>query len=517
MKTIPAIAVVGGGASAVCLLDALASDDRLPTGEVVVFEPSGHLWRGRPYQPDLEVIRVNAVPEDMSVRAGDPAHLADWLATRASAGSRPNAYLDPLGGARFVPRAVFGDYLEQSARSALSALVRKGWQVRIVRDAVTRATPTAHRLALETTAGARFEVDHAVLSFGAGQPADVFGLTGAAGFVAEPYPTARALTAVPDDADVAVIGSGLTAIDVVLALNARGHRGRIRMVSRRGALPGVRQRPIHHRLRHFTPAHFRRIAASGGAVSLRDVVSLMETELRTVGEDLAVVRAEIDAIAHEDPVDRLRRNLAEVDSPSIAIRVLQQAVPDAGPDVWPLLDESARQWLLARHDRSLMSLCCPMPPASAATLLSLLDAGRVELVRGVTAVRPGEHGGFTVVAGGVESSADVVVNAVNARLNHRAGSSQPLVESLVEAKLAERHPRGGVHVLRSTSELVADGVADARLHALGDPARGTLFFTFGVQSLVDRAVDIVESIRLRWATSTPTPADRFDDDSLQLI
>src|SRR5690349_11071323 len=82
MSSLPRIAVIGGGASAVCLLDALVQERDLRPGVITVFEPSRHLWRGRPYQPDLEVVRVNATPDDMSVRAGDNQHLAEWLTTR---------------------------------------------------------------------------------------------------------------------------------------------------------------------------------------------------------------------------------------------------------------------------------------------------------------------------------------------------------------------------------------------------------------------------------------------------
>ncbi|MBY8850728.1 FAD-dependent oxidoreductase, partial [Saccharothrix sp. MB29] len=137
---------------------------------------------------------------------------------------------------------------------------------------------------LVTSAGVEVTVDHAVLCFGAGKPVDVFGLTGTEGFVAEPYPTSSALANLDEDADVVVIGTGLTGVDVALALDRLGHRGRVRLLSRRGVLPGVRQRPIHHKLRHFTPQHFRRVAAAGGSLTLPQVVALMETELRSVGE-----------------------------------------------------------------------------------------------------------------------------------------------------------------------------------------------------------------------------------------
>ncbi|WP_242419832.1 FAD/NAD(P)-binding protein, partial [Frankia sp. CpI1-P] len=70
MSATPRIGVIGGGASAVCLLDALAQQQDLPAGALTVFDGGRHLWRGRPYQPDLDAMRVNAIPQDMSVRAG---------------------------------------------------------------------------------------------------------------------------------------------------------------------------------------------------------------------------------------------------------------------------------------------------------------------------------------------------------------------------------------------------------------------------------------------------------------
>ncbi len=486
--------MVGGGASAVCLLNALEQERDLPGGEITVFEASDNLWRGRPYRPDLDVVRVNSVPGDMSVRAGEGDHLNEWLTARELFLGTKTTFTDALSGAQFVPRAVYGDYLEQSARAALRALVGRGWRVELVRQRVQSATAVSEGLLLAAQTE-RYEVDYAVLSVGAGKPADIYSLAGSDDFIMEPYPTARSLDNIDPHADVAVIGSGLTAVDVVLGLISMGHCGRIRLCSRRGALPSVRQRPIEHTLQYFTTTRFRAMAAKGERVDLASLVAVMHAELAAVGEDMTTIRAEMEAIRHEDPVVRLRRNLGEVNAPSIALRILQQAVPEAGPDVWPLLTEHEKDRLLAEHDRTLMSLCCPMPPSSAATLLSLIDSGRLELVRNLQNIEPTDGGGFTITTSDGDQRAMVVVNAINARLRMTSEIAAPLIGSLVANGLAQPHRRGGLHVARATSRLTVDSLPDARLYALGDQAVGSLFFTFGVQSLVDRAVDIVESIR----------------------
>src|SRR5262249_31014666 len=155
---------------AVSLLDALAQESDLSGGTIVVFVASSHLWRGRPYRPDLDVVRVNAVPDDMSLRAGGTQHPCRWLTQRERFLGTKAAFTDPISGAQFIPRAVFGDYLEQSARAALLTLLRRGWQVDLVRERVESAAPTPDGLLLRTAGGADYEVDHAVLSVGVGSP-----------------------------------------------------------------------------------------------------------------------------------------------------------------------------------------------------------------------------------------------------------------------------------------------------------------------------------------------------------
>jgi uncharacterized NAD(P)/FAD-binding protein YdhS len=498
------IGVIGGGASAVCLLDALAQQENLRGGQLTVFEPTPRLWRGRAYQPDVDAVRVNAPPADMSVRAGATDHFREWLCAK---GFRPDAsspYWDSRAGTVFVPRAVYGDYLEESAMAACSRLMERGWHVELVRDRVEHALSTHNGLVLMATNGYRVHVDHAILCVGANRPADVYTLSGSDRFIREPYPLERTVNAIPADATVGVLGSGLTGIDVVRTLTSRGHRGQISLLSRHGVLPSVRQRVTHHWLRHFTPERFRAAASRGEHTTLAMVTEVMAKELVAAGESPDTIRAEITAVRREAPVARLRRQLASVSSSAMGLRILQQAVPEAGPDVWPLLSGVEQENLLEQHERVVMSLCCPMSPGSAATLLDLIRGGQLEIAPGLRGVDVRPDGRFTVDAPGKQRTVDYIVNAVNSRLRGLPVQANSLLASLVRAGLAEPHPRGGLRVERSTSRLLADGRPMRGLYALGDLAGGSLFFTFGIQSLVDRAADIVDTI------DAGDPADRLD-------
>uniref|UniRef100_A0AAU2VDG1 FAD/NAD(P)-binding protein n=1 Tax=Streptomyces sp. NBC_00003 TaxID=2903608 RepID=A0AAU2VDG1_9ACTN len=497
------IAVVGGGAAAVCLLDALAHTDH-PGGTLTVFEPSPHLWRGRPYQVDADTLTINMVPADMSVRAGDPGHFAYWLAGRDKATGRPTP-ADPHSGATFAPRTVYGEYLEQTAYAAMGILRRKGWRVDLIGAPITSASRYAQRVMLQTKDGRARVFDYAVLAVGRGAPEDVYGLDGADGYIPDPYPAVERLHTIGTDEHVAVLGSGLTAVDTVRYLAAMGHRGGITLVSRHGVLPAVRQEPADFQVRHATQPRIRALAAQGGEFTLADLLDIFRKELADAGSDPQTVTREIASTFTEDPVSRLRRQLGLVDSKDLGLRILQRAIPDVGPDLWPLLRDTDRTRLLHTHTRTLMSLCCPMPPGSAALLLDLAEQGQLDIRCGLRHVEAEGKNSFTLTTRTGAFHADRIVNTISASRLRIPHGAQRLVTSLLRSRNAVPNPYGGLMIERATSRLTVASQPDPRLYALGDLAAGALLFTWGIPSLVDRARDITEAIGAHHQAVLQTP------------
>lgn len=472
------IAIVGGGAAAVGLLDALAGPAASAaeygsgsagsgTGTITVFEPSPRLWRGRPYGPDLDSVLVNAPPAIMSIREGDFGHYAAWL------GERGTAHMDELLGRPLVPRGFYGAYLEHTAEKATAALEERGWLVRVVRARVTRVARSGARLVLRTHDGHEHEATHVALCVGGGAPPDLYGLAGTPGFTADPYPLADTLGGVPAEADVAVIGSGLTAVDVVVSLAARGHAGRITLLSRGGVLPHVWQRPDDRRPRHVTAERVAELHTAQGSVTLDDLIRLLRAELAEAGEDFDELKSDLAGAGAEDPVERLRQQLAAVDDPRIGRRVLQQTAHSVGPYAWRLLPESDRAWL-RRHLRTASSVASPMVPRNATVLLRLLDAGRLSVARGLRAIEP-MNGRFRIRDGDGGRTTQYVVNAVNPPPQAIPAAAGHLVRSLTDTGLATRHPAGGLIP------------ADPRVQVVGDLTGGGSFITSSIPGIATQA------------------------------
>lgn len=467
------IAIVGAGAAAVGLLDSLAATADSP-GAITVFEPSPHLWRGRPYGPDLDTVLVNAPPAIMSIRHLDFGHYAAWLGTRAP------AHLDERLGRPLVPRALYGAYLAHTAETALDTLREAGRRVRVVTSRVIGAARSGADWSLRTEDGRGHEAGHVALCVGGGTPQDHYGLGGASGFVDDPYPLARTLDRVAAGSDVAVVGSGLTAVDVVVSLAARGHTGPITLLSRSGVLPHVWQRPVEHRPQHVTTERVAALHRRHGAVTLENLIGLLHAELADSGEDFDAFVADLLATTTEDPVRRLRAQLDAVDDSRIGRRVLQETAHSVGPYAWRLLPEPDRE-RLRRHFRTATSVASPMVPANAATMMRLLDSGQLSVAAGVRKIEAAD-GVFRVHRDDGESTFDAVINAVNPPPRAIPRGAGQLVTALLADGSAELHPAGG---------LVP---ADPRLHVVGDLAGGGPFITSSIAGIAAQAARVAQTI-----------------------
>ena len=221
------VAIIGAGASGTMLAIQLLRRTAL---DVTLVERAA-FGRGVAYGTDCDAHLLNVRSGRMSLDPDAPGDFARWLAANSP---------EEADAGGFARRSSYGRYL--AARLAEAEEVAPG---RLTRAAGEARSADADGVTLAD--GERLPAQAVVLATG-NLPPEPQRFAGAESLgerlVADPW-APGAMARIGADDDVLLIGTGLTAIDVLLALDARGWRGRTTALSRRGLLPRSHD-PVGH-------------------------------------------------------------------------------------------------------------------------------------------------------------------------------------------------------------------------------------------------------------------------------
>jgi len=229
----PVIVIIGAGFSGTMTAVQLMRQSTTPL-RVVLVNKSGRMARGLAYGTRSPAHLLNVPAGNMSALPDAPDDFVEYCRW-ANPDVAPHS---------FVPRVLYGAYLE-ALLSRTESEAGHGAHVleRLTGEVVhveSGSTGVPARTTLTLADGSRLECDVVVLAFGHFPPRDVLprAVVDALGsrYVADPW-AGEPLSAIARDADVLLVGNGLTALDVVTSLDRLGHAGKIVCVSRRGLMP----------------------------------------------------------------------------------------------------------------------------------------------------------------------------------------------------------------------------------------------------------------------------------------
>jgi uncharacterized NAD(P)/FAD-binding protein YdhS len=327
------IAIIGGGASASTLLSEILDRPSAEPLHLDWYTGGGPHARGVAYGTRSERHLLNVRAASMSMFAGKPKGFLDF----AQRGDRA------IAGTDFLPRRAYGDYLEAEVEQALQRAQAAGHDVRIIPFAVDSLVPE-HDGVTVIQGENNHRADAAVLAIGALPSQPLSGVSDEAlasgQYIIHPWPFLADVKPDSRPLDVAVIGLGLTAADVLIELAVQWPNARFTAISRHGLLP---------------EAHLP--AASAPA---DDSAELIES-MRDLPEIHAWMHALREAIAHSRDwrtvIDSLRPHTSS----------LWATLPDV--ERARFLRHARWAWERVRHR---------MPPQVSDTLSSLEQEGRLQ-------------------------------------------------------------------------------------------------------------------------------------------
>lgn len=214
------VAIAGAGFSGTIVASLLARSGQ----DVLLIDGSGKVGKGTAYSTEEPSHLLNVPAGRMSAFVGDPDDFADAIA--AEGGDRTS----------FAPRRRYGEYL----KTILDEAVASG-RVEPVSTNAVAAERNEGCWTVTLDDGRKVRASALVLAMGNAPPAPLpqFADCGP-GYVANPWgeeAAARVSEVAAQGGDVLLVGTGLTAVDVVLSLEAAGFAGQVVALSRRGQMP----------------------------------------------------------------------------------------------------------------------------------------------------------------------------------------------------------------------------------------------------------------------------------------
>ena len=222
------IAIIGGGYSGTLqAIQLLALTDT----RVTLIERARPA-RGVAYSTSSPDHLLNVRASGMSAYPDRPSHFADWLAAQGHGGPET-----------FAQRRIYGAYLETQLAEAQALY---GDRLTIRADEAIDVVAGEGGEIVALASGESLTANIVILCIGNLAP-DVPGIIARAGlsegvYIADPW-AGPILDDLSDEDTVLLIGTGLTAVDAALMLDAGGFRGRTLALSRRGLLPRAHEAP----------------------------------------------------------------------------------------------------------------------------------------------------------------------------------------------------------------------------------------------------------------------------------
>lgn len=223
------IIVIGGGFSGT--MAAIQLRRRLPAAQdVYLLERHGAFARGVAFADTRAPHLLNVRAANMSAFADDPGHFERWLEIHAL--RWPGELIStPAGG--IATRRLYGNYLQATLHSEIAA---SGGRVRLLSEEVLELEPLETGWRLHCRGAKSLMARGVVLATG------ILPASKASDGVEFHNPWApEALAGLRPDAPVLIVGTGLTMVDLALAMQAQGFTGPIIALSRRGLVPQAHQ------------------------------------------------------------------------------------------------------------------------------------------------------------------------------------------------------------------------------------------------------------------------------------
>lgn len=480
------IAIVGAGSVGVSFLAQLiqhlhAYNDEKIRCSITIFEPAEKAGYGTAYQEDLNTNLLNIPAGNMSLYDKNRLHFLEWI-TALPESIQKIYNVSEIDAAAFYPRPLFGRYVQEQFGYIIASAADLGINVNVVKAAAINIQKQHNgTLLLTDTYNQLHKFDKVVLCNG-NLTSDKFeSLNQYNGYLHNPYPVSALSKSIPPEATVGILGSNLSAIDVIVALKAQGHSGNIHCFSRQGILPAVRSTKSLKWENRPSKEDIHTLAkAKNGKLTLLDVFELLHEKISVLDPHFDI----LDATGYgQNAAQRLEDELEIALNKTRPWQAVLSGMNEVVELVWKYLEPAGKEEFHTRWRSLWMSRRGMFPVKNALTVNQMLKNKQLHIHAGFKVCEPGSDGkGFIMHHHHRSNEAattpcNFVINATGFSQNVTK-SRDPLIINLLASGLADSSEYGGFKLDFDSGTLISkNGDIEKNITVLGSLACGTYFWT----------------------------------------
>lgn len=445
------IAIVGLGATGICLLKNLQEcivEFNLLSPKICVFDSPEHLAMGKAFGDSNEICKVNTPPSMLSLSSSEPHSFSSWLQEHQQFSEYPN-------------RHYFSKFLLQSYKEILDNKILDITEFRSPIDNIIY--DTSEYLILNDNISIRAK--KVVLCIGTINSSSFNEFYGYKGFFSSPKNVESIISS-----KVIVAGTGLTAIDIFRILNKKDNE--IHLFSRHGYPPTFL--PADN-IRSYIPTYLSwKNLISSGSPSLDIFLSLLEKDSTLINNEKIYAKTLLDKNNLLRYLEYLLNRAKSNDLP------YQDLLVSTRPYMYKFgvsLDIKEKVEFMHKNSTSWFTWRHPIPYEVGLELYEAVKSKRLYIhkISGLTYDK--ENHTFVL-----ENSFKEIIKSKyfidgTGGSNNLYKSTNPLIINLINNKLIEAHPCGGININPLTYQCIVNQKAIKGLYNIGPLNQGVLFST----------------------------------------
>lgn len=406
------IAIIGAGMAGIQVLGTYLKSKKKEF-KIKIFDKKEQAGFGMPFIPDDESLLLNQPKREMSLTE-EEEHYEKWLSK-----NYPKEVKE-----RFTTRKRFGQYSQQLFQQYL-----KDIRVEYCATLIKEIHLKEQKFILKDEAEQQYTFDVVHLCFGQMPYGDPYKLKGIEGFYGNPYPLSEIKEELLQSNNIAIIGSGLSAIDFFIFLHAHHYKKEIYFLCDGLQFPLIRGESLDMELPKIDKVFAQK------EIRLKQIICAIKEEIEALNINVEKILPKERRHSLKE-LKFQRKHIQEV----ALFEYLILKYHDNYPSVWNQFTLEEQQTFTEKYLDKLQLIKSPMPMESAEKLIQAIENNQAKIVNKVDKIEKKQKY-FHITKGNEIIKVERILNATGPVYQPKDKAHEadilPVIENLLEQRILQ--------------------------------------------------------------------------------